>query len=157
MVSGQAVPARIGCMSTTGVFPPNFTTDTGKVRLLIGDLAATNVTGGNGDYLYYSDADITGFLLLDANLYRVAGLALNALASQAANEAESVKDYDLAVDRRQKAEQFREQAKTMFAQAERVDAEGSEGFQIVSTGKRYTLEELAEIQVSALDTVDLIV
>lgn len=144
-------------MSTSGAYPPNFTTDTGKVRLLIGDLVATNVVGGSGDYLFFSDDDIAGYLLLSDNIYRVAGFALNGLAAVAADQAESIKDYDLAVDRRQKAEQFREQAKQMFAQAERADAEGSEGFQIVSTGKRYTLEELAEIQVSALDAVDLIV
>ncbi|UXO93827.1 hypothetical protein Pan2_08 [Pseudanabaena phage Pan2] len=144
-------------MATTGVYPPDFTTDTGKVRLLIGDLVATNVSGGSGDYLFFSDDDIDGYLLLSDNIYRVAGFALNGLAAVAADQAESVKDYDIAIDRRQRAEQFREQAKQMFAQAERADAEGDTGFQIVTTGKRYTLEELAEIQVSTLDAVDLIV
>lgn len=144
-------------MSTIGVAPPDFTDVVGQFRLLVGDTTATDVAQGQGSYVFFSDEEINGYILLQPNIYRAAGLALNALASQAANEAESIKDYDLAVDRRQKAEQFREQAKQMFAQAERVDAEGSEGFQIVSTGKRYTLEELAEIQVSALDTVDLIV
>lgn len=157
MVSGQAVPAKLVGMATTGIYPPDFTTDIGRMRLLIGDLAATNIVSPNGDYLFYSDADIAGFLTLDGNIYRCAGFALNALATQAANEAESVKDYDIAIDRRQKAEQFREQAKAMFAQAERVDAEGDTGFQIVSTGRRYTPAELAEFDLSQFEPLDFIV
>lgn len=121
-------------MSTSGIYPPDFTTDLGKFRLLLGDTNATNVNMGEGDYLYFSDAEIDGYLLLNTSIYRAAGLALNALAAQAANEAESIKDYDLQIDRRQKAEQFREQAKQMFAQADVIDAEGDEGFVIVTTG-----------------------
>ncbi len=144
-------------MATSGVYPPDFTTDTGRMRLLLGDLSATNIVGATADYLFYSDADIAGFLLLDSNIYRVAGLALNALATQAANQAESIRDYDLQIDQRQKAEQFREQAKAMFEQADRVDAEGDEGFQIVRTGRRKTWTELAETPVDELDYTDLIV
>lgn len=144
-------------MSTLGIYPPDFTTDVGRVRLLIGDLSATNVTGGSGDFLFYADTDIAGFLTLDANIYRAAGFALNALAAQAADQAQLSKDYDLTLDARQKAEQFREQAKAMFAQADRVDAEGDTGFQIVSTGRRLTFQELAEIPIADLEPLDFII
>lgn len=144
-------------MSTSGVYPPDFTTDLGKFRLLIGDTNATDVNQGVGNYLFFSDDEIDGYLLLNTSVYRAAGFALNALAAQAANQAESIKDYDLAVDRRQKAEQFREQAKQMFAQADIIDAEGDEGFQIVRTGRAKTTAELAEVNLLDIDYTDYIV
>lgn len=133
-------------MSTTGVAPPVFTTDVGKVRLLIGDTNATNIAGGEGTYTFFSDDEIDGYLALESNIYRAAGFAVNALATQAADQAQSIKDYDLAVDMRQRAEQFREQAKQLFERAKLVDAEGDEGFQIVATGRSPIYPELAEYQ-----------
>ena len=144
-------------MSNSGVYPPDFTTDTGRFRLLIGDLNATDVSGGSGTYLFFGDTEIAGYLTLNTSIYRAAGMALNALATQAADQAVSTKDYDLAVDMRQRAEQFREQAKQMFAQADIMDMEGDEGFQIVSTGRRYTRAELAELDLTLVDYTEYIV
>ena len=42
-------------MANTGVAPPNFTTDVGKVRVLLGDTDPTNVAAGSGTYMYFSD------------------------------------------------------------------------------------------------------
>jgi hypothetical protein len=123
-------------MATTGAYPPDFTTDVGRFRLLIGDLNATDVTGGEGQYTFFGDTEIAGYLTLNTSIYRAAGMALNALATQAADQAQSIRDYDLQVDLRQRAEQFREQAKQMFAQADLADAESDEAFQIVDTGSR---------------------
>jgi len=124
-------------MSTSGVFPPVFTTNVGQFRLLVGDTNATGVNQGVGNYAFFSDDEIDGYLLLNTNIYRAAGLALNALATQAADQAQTIKDYDLQVDMRQRSESFKRQASEMFAQGEAADAEGDEGFLIVDTGKRY--------------------
>jgi hypothetical protein len=144
-------------MSTIGVAPPDFTDIVGQFRLLVGDTNATIISGGQGTYLFFSDEEINGYILLQSNIYRAAGMALNALATQAADQAQMVKDYDLQVDMRQRAEQFREQAKAMFEQAHIVDAEGGEGFQIVSTGRRYTRAELAELDLTLVDYTEFIV
>lgn len=144
-------------MANEGIAPPDFGTDTGKFRLLIGDLNATNINAGEGEYTFFSDLEIAGYLTLNTSIYRAAGMALNALATQAADQAHSIRDYDLQVDLRQRAEQFREQAKQMFAQADIIDMEGDEGFQIVRTGRRRTWAELAETPIDELDYTDLIV
>ena len=144
-------------MANEGIAPPDFSTDTGKFRLLIGDLNATNINAGTGEYAFFSDLEIAGYLTLNPSIYRAAGMALNALATQAADQAQSIKDYDLQVDLRQRAEQLREQAKQVFAQADIIDMEGDEGFQIVPTGRRYTRAELAELDLSQIDYAEFIV
>lgn len=127
-------------MSNPGVSPPDFTTTVGQFRLLANDVynvPLSPTAAGQGDYTLFSDAEIDGYLALQGNVYRAVGLAYLSLANAAALEAESIKDYDLAIDRRQKAEQLRLQANTFFAQADTADMEGDEGFLIVDTGKQY--------------------
>lgn len=143
-------------MSTIGVAPPDFTDAVGQFRLLVGDTNATEIGNGTGTYKFFSDEEIAGYMLMEANLYRAAGFGLNALATQAADRAQSIKDYDLQVDMRQRAEQFREQARQLFERAKLLDAEGGEGFQIVSTGRRYTRAELAELDLSQFDLTEFI-
>lgn len=144
-------------MSTIGVAPPDFTDAVGRFRLLVGDTNATATGGGLGTYLFFSDEEIAGYLLLEANIYRAASFAVNALATQAADQAQSIKDYDLQVDMRQRAEQFREQAKQLFQRAILADAESVDGFQIVRTGRPKTTAELAELDLSQFDLTEFIV
>lgn len=144
-------------MSTTGVYPPDFSSTVGQFRLLIGDTNATNIVAPNGDYTFFGDAEIDGYLALEANIYRAAGFAVNALATQAADQAQTIKDYDLQIDMRQRAEQFRRQAEQLFERAILVDAESVDGFQIVRTGRPKTTAELAEVNLSDIDYADYIV
>lgn len=146
-------------MPNAGIAPPDYTTDVGKFRLLVGDTyyvpLVPNVPG-QGDYTLFSDDEIDGYLALESSVYRAAGLAFIGLAATAAREAESVKDFDLQVDRRDKSKALMEQAKWFYTEAERLDGEGDEGFTIVRTGRRFTTAELAEIDWNEYDPTDWI-
>lgn len=71
-------------MANTGTYPLDATSDVGKVRLLIGDVEATNVVNQSADYTYFSDAMVTTALGVADSNYMLAGsvlihqLALNA-------------------------------------------------------------------------------
>lgn len=146
-------------MANAGVAPPDYTTDVGKFRLLTSDTYYVPLVPdvpGQGDFVLFSDAEIDGYLAMEDSVYRAAGLAFMGLAATAAREAESIRDFDLQVDRRQKAEQLRLQAAWFYTEAERLDGEGDEGFTIVRTGRRYTRAELAEFNYSDYDPTDWI-
>lgn len=148
-------------MPKPGIAPPDFSTPVGQFRLLASDtsyVALDPPVSGQGDYTYYSDAEIEGYLTVtEDNPYRAVGFAYIALANIAAQSAESIKDFDLAVDSRQKAEQLRIQAQWFFDKADELDAEGAEGFTIVRTGRRLTRAELAEVNIADLDLTEFIV
>lgn len=148
-------------MANPGIAPADTTTDIGRVRALTGDMiyvALAPPVTGQGDYTLFSDAEIQVFLdYADDSPFRAAGYAFMQLSGAAAQQAESIKDYDLQIDRRQKAEQLRAQATFFFEQADRLDLQGDDGFTIVSTGRRKTTAELAETQVYELTEWDLIV
>lgn len=132
-------------MANFGEAPPDFSTAVGQFRLIANDTTYTAVTGG-GDYLLFSDDEIDAFLAAQpGSVYRAVGLAYMGLANRAALESESIKDYDLAVDSRNKAGELRAQANWYFAEADRFEA-GDEGFTIVSTGRQYGCAELAECE-----------
>jgi hypothetical protein len=147
-------------MSNPGVYPLVPTSDVGKVRLIIGDTISVPfdpVVSGQQDYTLFGDDEITAFLSYSESPMRAAGYAYLSLAGAAAQQAESIKDYDLAVDSRQKAENLRAQAAFYFEQADKIEAAGESGFQIVSTGRRLTRAELAELDWSEVDYTDWIV
>ena len=136
-------------MSNSGVYPLDTTTNVGKTRLALGDtisVAFDPVQVGLQNYTLFSDAELEFFLSNGGDSpTRASGWAFLSLAGAAAQQAESIKDYDLAVDRRQKAEQLRLQAAEYFRLADQADAAGTTGFQIVGTGLQYPYwAELAE-------------
>ena len=136
-------------MSNSGVYPLDTTTNVGKTRLTLGDtisVAFDPVQVGLQNYTLFSDAELEFFLSNGGDSpTRASGRAFLSLAGAAAQQAESIKDYDLAVDRRQKAEQLRLQAAEYFRLADQADAAGTTGFQIVGTGLQYPYwAELAE-------------
>lgn len=146
-------------MANPGVYPVDFNTDVGRFRLLVNDLYSVPldpVVAGQQDFTLFSDAEITGYLALEDSVYRAAGLAFMGLAATAAREAESIRDFDLQVDRRDKSKALMEQARWFYTEAERLDGEGEEGFTIVRTGRRYTRAELAEFNYSDYDPTDWI-
>lgn len=49
-------------MANAGVAPTDLTSNVGLVRLFVGDTDPTSVSGGMGEYLWYSDAEVTAFL-----------------------------------------------------------------------------------------------
>ena len=144
-----------------GVAPAVLTTLVGQFRLITGDLnykPLAPAVSGMGNYTLFSDDEIITFLTFaDDSPFRAAGYAFMQLSGAAAQQAESIKDYDLQIDRRQKAEQLRAQATFFFEQADRLDLQSDEGFNIVATGRRKTFAELAETQIDELTEWDLIV
>jgi len=135
-------------MANEGIAPPHYSTAVGTFRLLADDTYSVPLVppvAGLGNYTLFSDEEIDAYLVLQSNVYRAVGLSYMALAGSAAQQAESIKDYDLAVDRRQKAEQLRLQAAEYFRLADDADAAGETGFRIVGTGLQYPYwHELAE-------------
>lgn len=135
-------------MANPGVYPLDPTTEVGKTRLVIGDTISVPldpVVSGQEDFTMFSDAEIQAFLdYSDDSPMRAAGYAYLSLAGAAAQQAESIADYDLKLDTRDKAKQLRDQAMFYFERADQIDMEGEEGFQIVATGRRPTCAELAE-------------
>jgi len=136
-------------MTNPGVFPVNTATNVGIVRSLIGDLLAQPLSPpvtGEGDFPLFSDSEISVFLIQsNSSPIAAAGWAYLSLSGVAAQNAESLADYDLKYDGRQKAERLREQAAEYFRLAREADAAGTTGFQIVGTGLQYPYwHELAE-------------
>lgn len=122
----------------TGLYPLDANTNVGKFRLTIGDTVATNITGDQGDYSYFSDAEITQFLFLGGDsVPRAVGFAYRAWAGQAAAEAAVIKDFDLQVDYTKRAAALSDQADFWFAQADADDANAADAVQIVPTGVQY--------------------
>lgn len=71
-------------MANTGAAPADFASPVGQVRLLMGDTDPANVDvdAGTGEYAWFSDAELTGFLALnnaDPRRAAIAGLRLVAM------------------------------------------------------------------------------
>jgi hypothetical protein len=126
-------------MATTGITPPDITSSTGKVRLLIGDAVAVATTqSGIGTYNKFSDRDIEDFLTLAGdNPHRAAGYIYNQWAALAADEAKIVTDVDLKVDLTYRYKALVERANWFFNQADQLDESAllADSFQIVPTGR----------------------
>lgn len=92
-----------------GIAPPNFDTEIGEIRATIGDVAYAPLTPeetGYGDYSLMSDKEIQVFLNLGESREHVLYLLYNSLATSAAGEAKMVKDFDMQVDLRGRAERY---------------------------------------------------
>jgi len=134
-------------MANTGIAPYDPSTPVGQMRIITGDVNYVDAGGGNGTYNLFSDVELEGFLALANNeLLRSAGFAYMALAGVAAVDAKSVKDYDLSVDLRSRADKLREQAIAYFKQADERDVRDGvfDVFELTRTGRDYTDAELAE-------------
>ena len=147
-------------MSNPGAFPVDFGEPVGQVRALIGDTLSVPLdppVSGQQDFQLFSDAEIEQFLSSgQGSIYRASGFAFMSLAGVAARQAESIRDFDLQIDSRQKAEQLRLQAQWYFGEADRLDGLGEDGYTIVRTGRRWTADELAEINWSDVDYTEFI-
>lgn len=85
-------------MANQGIAPPDFTTDVGKVRLLIQDTDASSISGGQGTYLWQSDDEITALLEMQGGPGRVAIFILRQVAMSPAMQLKKWSSADLSVD-----------------------------------------------------------
>lgn len=119
-------------MANTGVAPVNLTSTVGQVRVLLGDTDPTNVSGGSGTYLYFSDAEITAILgLYDDKPKLAAARALETIAGSQALLLKSWSSDDLSVRGDAIAKELRELAKQLRTEA--VAEDSSEFVALIQT------------------------
>lgn len=105
-------------MANQGVAPPDFTTDVGKVRVLLGDTDPGNVSSGEGTYMYFSDDEIGAFLTMYGdNVKLAAARCLETIASSQALLLKSWSTDDLAVNGDRIAESLRKLAAQLREEA----------------------------------------
>jgi len=121
-------------MANTGVAPVALGTDVGKVRVLLGDTDPTNVSGGYGEYLFFSDAELTAILGMYSDSPQLAAArCLDTIAGSQALLLKSWSSDDLTVNGDRIAKELRELAKQLRAEAQSTEA--SEAFEIVAFGE----------------------
>lgn len=117
-------------MANTGVAPVELDTNIGKVRVLLGDTDPTNVSGGEGTYLFFSDDELTAILGMYSDSPQLAAArCLDTIAGSQALLLKSWSSDDLSVNGDRIAKELRELAKQLRAEA--LAAESSEAFEIV--------------------------
>lgn len=125
-------------MANIGVAPPDFATEVGQFRALVGDTSYVVTTPGFGDYKMFSDAEIQAFIAQGGgSAFRAAGYAFLALSGQAALQSKMVKTDDLSIDLKNQAEALRKTAELWFQRADDEDAALGldDEFLIVPTGR----------------------
>ena len=101
-------------MANLGVAPIDPTTSVGLVRILLGDTDATNITGGQGEYLYFSDTELVALLgLYGDSTHLAAARALETIAASQALLLKSWSTDDLSVRGDAIAESLRKIAKDL--------------------------------------------
>ena len=130
-------------MANTGVAPVALDTNVGKVRVLLGDTDATNVNAGEGEYLFFSDAELTAILGMYADSPQLAAArCLDTIAGSQALLLKSWSSDDLTVNGDRIAKELRELAKQLRAEA--TSAEASEAFEIIPFPAAEATPEYAE-------------
>jgi hypothetical protein len=125
-------------LANAGVAPPNFSTNVGLFRALIGDTDAIDINTGVGEYVWFSDEDINAFLTVYSdNVKRAAARALYTVASSQALILKKFRTDDLQVDGAAIAEALRKQANDLMAEAD-ADVAGADFFQISYPGRDKT-------------------
>lgn len=118
-------------MANSGVSPVNFSSDTGKVRVLLGDTEAENVVGGVGDYMYFGDDEIGAFLTMyGENVKLASARAMETIASSQALLLKSWSSDDLSVNGDKIAESLRKLAAQLREEA--LQEESSEYFNMIA-------------------------
>jgi hypothetical protein len=118
-------------MANDGVAPPDYTTDVGKVRVLLGDTDPTDISAGEGTYMYFSDDEIAAFLTMYGdNVKLAAARCLETIASSQALLLKSWSTDDLTVNGDRIAESLRKLAAQLREEA-LVD-ESNEYFNMIS-------------------------
>jgi hypothetical protein len=132
-------------MANSGVAPVDLTTDVGRVRVLLGDTDPANVSGGFGDYLYFSDDELTAVLsMYNDNPKLAAARCLETIAASQALLLKSWSSDDLSVRGDAIAESLRKIAKQLRDEAT-ADA-SSDSFEIIPFPKRqYPYHDFEEI------------
>lgn len=118
-------------MANEGVAPPNFTTDVGQVRVLLGDTVPENVVGGVGEYAYFGDDELNAFLTMYGdNVKLAAARGLETISMSQALLLKSFSSDDLTVNGDRIAESLRKLAAQLREEA--LQEESNEYFNMIA-------------------------
>lgn len=117
------------------IYPPAYDTVVGQIRLLIPDteqLAPASDPDGTASFLF-NDSQIQAFATLYSdNVKKAAAQAKLVLATSEALINKVIKTYDLSTDGAKLGAELREQAKFLFAEADKDDQyDAYDSFQVV--------------------------
>jgi len=118
-------------MANEGVAPPNFSTDVGQVRVLLGDTVAENVSSGVSEYNYFGDDELNAFLTMYGdNVKLAAARGLETISMSQALLLKSWSSDDLTVNGDRIAESLRKLAAQLREEA--LQEESSEYFNMIA-------------------------
>lgn len=117
-------------MANNGIAPPDFTSDVGKVRVLLGDTDPTNIVDDIGTYLFFSDDELIAILdMHDNNVKLTAARCMETIAGSQALLLKAWSSDDLTVNGDRIAKELRELAKQLRAEA--LAEEASDSFNVI--------------------------
>lgn len=117
-------------MANDGIAPPDFSTSVGQVRVLLGDTDPTNISGGFGTYMFFSDDEITALLdMYDDSPKLTAARCMETIAGSQALLLKAWSSDDLTVNGDRIAKELREIAKQLRSEA--IASESSDSFIII--------------------------
>jgi len=118
-------------MANSGVSPVDYSTDIGKVRVLLGDTEAIDVTAGEGDYLYFGDGELGAFLTMYGDNVKLAtARAMETIAGSQVLLLKSWSSDDLSVNGPAVAESLRKIAAQLREEA--LQEESNEYFNMIA-------------------------
>lgn len=118
-------------MANLGAAPPDYDTEVGQVRALLGDTDPTDVSMGVGTYMYFGDDEINAFLTMYGhNVKLAAARCLETISMSQALMLKSWSSDDLSVHGDRITESLRKLAAQLREEA--ISDEASEYFNMIS-------------------------
>ena len=118
-------------MANLGAAPPDYDTEVGQVRALLGDTDPTDVSMGVGTYLYFGDDEINAFLTMYGhNVKLAAARCLETISMSQALMLKSWSSDDLSVHGDRITESLRKLAAQLREEA--IADEASEYFNMIT-------------------------
>ena len=118
-------------MANLGAAPPDYDTEVGQVRALLGDTDPTDVSVGVGTYMYFGDDEINAFLTMYGhNVKLAAARCLETISMSQALMLKSWSSDDLSVHGDRITESLRKLAAQLREEA--IADEASEYFNMIS-------------------------
>lgn len=107
----------------SGLFPPDPSTELGRLRILLGDVSYTEGEGGQGEYAVFGDSELVAFLEEgNQKPLRAAAIATRRLALEYSAAGQSIRTDDIAIDLRSRGANLIEVAKSFQDEADNQDA-----------------------------------
>lgn len=117
-------------MANSGVAPVDLDSNVGRVRVLLGDTDPTNISGGLGEYLYFSDDELTALLAMYGDSPKLtAARCLETIAASQALLLKSWSSDDLTVRGDAIAEALRKLAQQLRDEA--TAEASSDSFEVI--------------------------